>query len=265
MKIRKIRIVSFSPTGNSQRVVNAIVSGIRGIPIENIDLTHQPMVSAVQFASNELAVIGAPVYAGRVAPLALKRLSGVVADHTPAVVVVTYGNREIEDALIELKDFSEKAGFRPIAAAAFVGEHSFSTPKTPIAANRPDPVDLATAEAFGMKIAEKVANLQDREPAACLEVPGNRPYKEAMGPLAFAPTVLETRCTQCAACIPSCPTGAISLNKGIEIARHQCNFCCACIKNCPEDALEIDAAPIKQKIQWLHEHCKERREPELYL
>jgi hypothetical protein len=56
----------------------------------------------------------------------------------PAVVVAVYGNREYEDALLELKIFAEAAGFRPIAAGVFLGEHSFSTQDMPIAAGRPD-------------------------------------------------------------------------------------------------------------------------------
>jgi ferredoxin len=265
MKIKKIWLISFSPTGTSRSVVNAIVSGIRGIPFENIDLTSPGMAPAMQFGSDELVIIGVPVYAGRVAPLAVKRLGMLRGDNTPAVIVVAYGNRAFEDALIELRDIALQAAFRPIAACTFIGEHSFSGPETPIAAGRPDSMDLATAEAFGMKISEKLAALDDPETAYCPKVPGNSPYKEGMGPLPFAPGLVESACTQCAACLPVCPTRAISLETTIEVDHNLCIFCCACIKVCPEDALIIDADPIKQKRQWLFEHCTERKKPELYL
>lgn len=45
----------------------------------------------------------------------------------------------------------------PVAAGAFVGEHSYSTPATPIAQGRPDARDLIAATAFGAQVREKLA------------------------------------------------------------------------------------------------------------
>lgn len=52
-----------------------------------------------------------PVFAGRLpahAAVFLKSLSG---DRAPALAAVTYGNREYEDALLELCDGLENQGF----------------------------------------------------------------------------------------------------------------------------------------------------------
>ena len=265
MDLKKIWLISFSPTRTSKHAVEAIASSFPGIPLENTDLTYPDTVAARHFAADELVIIGVPVYAGRVAPLAVKRLGMLQGSNTPAVIIVTYGNRDFEDALLELNDIALQAAFVPVAACTFIGEHSFSGPETPIAAGRPDSVDLATAKAFGVKISEKLAKLEEPGIIHCPEVPGKRPYKEGMGSLPFTPGILESRCTQCAACLPICPTSAISLESRIEVDRDLCIFCCACIKVCPEDALQIDAEPLKQKRQWLYEHCAVRREPELYL
>jgi hypothetical protein len=51
-------------------------------------------------------------------------------------------------------------GCIPIAAGAFIGEHSFSSDKRPIALGRPDQHDLSQAEAFGRTIKEKLDALQ---------------------------------------------------------------------------------------------------------
>jgi ferredoxin len=155
--------------------------------------------------------------------------------------------------------------FRPVAACTFIGEHSFSGPKTPIAAGRPDSEDLTKAEAFGKKISDKLTSLKGPETAHCPNVPGNIPYKEGAGSIPFTPQTIESACTQCSVCLSVCPTGAISLGTKIEIDCDTCIFCCACIKICPENALIIDAAPIKQTRQRLFENCAERKEPELYL
>ena len=53
-------------------------------------------------------------------------------------MIVTYGNREFEDALLELNNFAIELGFIPVAGGAFIGEHSFATKDVPIANGRPD-------------------------------------------------------------------------------------------------------------------------------
>ncbi len=47
--------------------------------------------------SDQLVVIGAPVYAGRVTPLAAQRLKELKGDATPTILVVLYCNREYEE------------------------------------------------------------------------------------------------------------------------------------------------------------------------
>jgi hypothetical protein len=55
---------------------------------------------------DELVLIGVPVYAGRVPLEAVAKLRRLRVDRVPAVIIVVYGNREIEDALLELKDLA---------------------------------------------------------------------------------------------------------------------------------------------------------------
>ena len=73
-----------------------------------------------------------------------------------AVPVVLYGNRNFDDALIELRNILEEQGFHTIAGAAFIGEHSFSRI---LAAGRPDDADIEVAVEFGKNVAEKIASL----------------------------------------------------------------------------------------------------------
>lgn len=61
-------------------------------------------------------------------------------------------------AVAQLAAFVAERGFVPVAAGAFVGEHSYSTPGTPIAEGRPDTQDLAEAAAFGARIGQKLAH-----------------------------------------------------------------------------------------------------------
>ena len=68
--------------------------------------------------SGETVVLGAPVYAGRVAPEAVRRLRRIqvaAGASVPAVLTVTYGNRDYEDALVELYDLAVSIGLSPFA------------------------------------------------------------------------------------------------------------------------------------------------------
>ena len=116
--------------------MNAIADGFKPEAVRHADLTLPDSIRSEESGTkiridDGLTIIGVPVYAGRVAPVAADRIRRFKADGAPAVLVVLYGNREFEDALRELKDLAVEAGFRPIAGGAFIGEHSFADSKLP--------------------------------------------------------------------------------------------------------------------------------------
>ena len=265
MDVRKINLIYFSPTRTTQQVLEGFSTAFPGKEFRGVDITYPDNQQTIDIPADELAIIGVPVYAGRVAPVAVDRLKLIQGNGTPAVIVVVYGNREYEDALIELKDIAEDIGFKPVAACTFIGEHSFSEEKTPIAAGRPDSEDLQVAKQYGAKIVNYVEGTQDLARIEELKVPGNMPYKDGMGNLPFSPVVNTELCTLCGECIPVCPTGAISLQDEVEFEVETCIFCCSCKKSCPEEAISIEAPPIKEKATWLSQNCANRKKPELFL
>ena len=149
MNITHTRVITFSPTHTSLQVATAVARAWQDLPGDTLDLTCRQLKSPIRLANDCLAIVSVPVYAGRVAPLALKRLKTVLGDATPAILIATYGNRDYEDALVELRDVLTAQGFLPLAAGAFIGEHSYSRPGMPIAEGRPDAQDLREAETFG--------------------------------------------------------------------------------------------------------------------
>ena len=112
----KVYGVYFSPTGGTRAYVTAL-AGLLSCEAEEIDLTaREERARDHVFGPEDLVILGAPVYAGRLPQLEggiFERLRG---DGTPAVFNVSYGNRAFEDALLEEQDICQAHGFHGIAA-----------------------------------------------------------------------------------------------------------------------------------------------------
>ena len=267
MKIDSVRLVYFSPTKTTKRIVEAIAEGARYGPTTHSDLTP-PAAETMELEvhDNELAIIGAPVYSGRIPVDAVGRLRRLKAHGTPAVVVAVYGNREYEDALLELRDLAVEAGFKPVAGGAFLGEHSFSTGEKPIAHGRPDAEDIAKVREFGREIREKIEGMATPEDTQPIQVPGDFPYKDR-GERSNdrAPVTKEDTCIKCGTCAGVCPKAAITVEETVETDPTLCIFCTACVKSCPADARVWEHPWVLGATEWLHTNFSERKEPETYL
>lgn len=138
-----------------------------------------------------------------------------------------------------------------MAAAAFVGEHSYSTPETPVAAGRPDAQDLARAAEFGAAVRKKLAaGTPAPVDAAKLKdvhtplVPMLRFIRFVVGyrrrqkknPVVYLPACDADRCTHCGRCAAICPTQAIARGDEAHTDPARCIRCCACVKGCPVGA-----------------------------
>lgn len=273
-------LVFFSPTHTSAKIARAVGDGIGMGRRMETDLTLDESADPIEI-TNALAVIAAPVYGGRVAPAALKRLKRLKGNNAPAILIAVYGNRDYEDALIELRDTAVELGFTPLSAGAFIGEHSYSTTNMPIAAGRPDASDLQIAFQFGQdslnKLIEKTAVTSPELQAACklkslggklsillssFFIKGTSPYKIVQAGKPACPVCTEA-CFVCGECVEVCPTHAISISKDgsqIETDINRCIKCCACVKECPNEA-RVFHTPF---AAILHEKFNTRREPELF-
>lgn len=250
MKINKIHLVYFSPTHTSKQVGEAIVHGIDVNCLETISLNDEQKAENLVFPSDELVCIAAPVYAGHVAPLALKRLEMIKGTGTPAVLVLIYGNRAYEKALFELNSFVEMRGFKVIAGATFIGEHSYSNSENPIAPGRPNADDLVFATEFGQKIKAKILAAETLDTLYSVDVRNIQRPKQPFFPLfrflrkltklrkdgvvfPATPSVKdEEACVHCGICVDVCPSGAILRGNELVTDPSKCIRCCACVKSC---------------------------------
>jgi len=261
-----VRLIYFSPTKTTQKILEGIAQGTAVGTVEHLDLTP-PESKTLDLAEmqDELVLLGVPVYGGRVPLEAVAKLQPLRADGIPAVIIVVYGNREFEDALLELKDLAQESGFVPIAGGAFIGEHSFANDTTPIANGRPDAADLIKAREFGLKIRGKMNDLYSIGEVAQLSVPGNRPYKKRRKRAKISPSTQSEPCTLCKTCASVCPVAAITVEESVETDKLVCILCCACVKNCPTGARVVEEPALIQMAQWLRINCQARKEPEIFM
>ncbi len=250
-------IVFFSPTHTSAKIARAIAEGIGMGRRMEVDLTLDEGDGLIEM-EDSLVIIAVPVYAGRVAPVALQRIKRLRGKDCASILVAVYGNRDYEDALVELRDETMQLGFTPVAAGAFIGEHSYSRPGMPIAEGRPDDADLRKARHFGRDCHIRLVQADE---IRSFFIKGNTPYRY-VGPSTPAAPACTELCYACGECIELCPTHAISLGSDGKIATDvsKCIKCCACVKECPTGARVFDTPYTPM----LHEKCSARREPELF-
>lgn len=266
MEINSTKLIYFSPTQTTRKVLEGIAQGVQSATVELVDVTiRDARMPKAGHGHDTLAIIGSPVYGGRLPAAAVSRIRKLKGNGALAVIVVVYGNRAYEDALLELWDVALEAGFKTIAAGAFIGEHSFSTNSTPIAAGRPDVTDLGKASAFGKMIRDKVINILALDQAGPLYVPGRFPFKELRMLSDVSPATQESLCTKCKSCSLLCPIAAINVDYPAIIDKSLCIRCCACVKSCPAGAKTMDDPRIKQGAEQLSVNCSHRKEPETYL
>ncbi len=265
MDINKVKLIYFSPTGTTKKVLESIARGIAGASVEHLNMTLPDNVEQViPSYSNDLVILGAPVYGGRLPAEAINRFKRIQAGNTLAVVVVVYGNRDFEDSLLELKDLAIDLGFFPVAGGAFIGEHSFTTADAPIANGRPDSLDVQKAMDFGARIKEKISTLQSFGDQRALMIPGRFPYEGGPRNMAVTPVSREDTCTVCGTCATVCPTAAISIEASVATEVGACIRCCACIKNCPTGARVWEDEMMKTITNWLKDNCSARKEPQIF-
>lgn len=253
----KISAVFFSATNTTKRIVRAIAENLDG-DVNYVNLTNKPLLEDVNLSSEELLVIGMPVYAGRVPSLVVDSLRHLKGQHTPVILVAVYGNRAYDDIFVELQDIIEPNGFFVFAAGAFLAQHSIF-PKT--AAGRPDSADFLKIEKFCNRCKDRMY-LGFSEDQKSISLPGNRPYRiPGSIPLKVKS---KSSCTGCGACVNLCPVGAISMDKVSVTDYDKCIHCGRCIVSCPENARYFAGIAYTIAAEQFGKKNKDRKEPEYF-
>lgn len=274
MKIKSVCAVYFSPAGSTKSVAERIAGAVAAaleVPFRSIDFTlPSARTEKYRFPSDELVVFGTPTYAGRIPNKALPFVQELFeGEGTPAVSIVTYGNRNFDSSLTELVEEMGKNGFAVFAAAAWACRHVFS-PK--IAPGRPDEADLSKIDAFAKECAARICAgdaggfkapvIRGGEPVAPYYVPKGVDGQPAKF-LKAKPLTDAAKCTNCGICAKVCPMGSVSF-EDYSVVTGVCIKCQACVVKCPEGAKYFDDAAFLSHVQMLEQNFTRRSEPECF-
>ena len=216
-----------------------------------INLTHTACVGCGS-VDGDTALLISPVYAGRIPAMAADLFRQIDGRGMKAIVAVVYGNRDYDDALLELADIAAGDGFEVIAAGAFIGRHCIF-PK--VAAARPDVSDIAAATDF-IKRARESGKLN------ISEIKGSRPYKKP-GAVPLRPQTDKSECRACGVCARECPAGAID-PVTLATDKEKCITCCRCIAVCGSHARKFKGIMYAAVGKVFCAQNSKRREPELF-
>ena len=244
----------FSPTGGTKRVADAVAEGWGGdfIPV---DLMGHPVQK--WYMEEDSCLFAVPVYNGRVPAPAVEHIRELVGNGALAIAITVFGNRAVDDALVELYDELQKAGFRCMAAVEAVAQHSI-LPK--FGTGRPDQSDREELRGFGAKIRQAA---ESGSLTGELELPGNRPYKKLKN-VPIKPVAVNC-CIACGRCGNECPTGAIHMNDMKRTDVVKCITCMHCVVICPAHVRSLNGFTVFAATNLMRKSCGGRKPNKLYL
>lgn len=256
MLTNKVTNIFFSPTESTKKVLELINEEIP-FKSEYIDVTLCNEQKGKNFDSDDLVIFGVPVYGGRIPQTTIERFKKYKGNNTPAIAIVTFGNRDYNVALLELKELIEENGFNVFAAAAVVTEHSIVHS---VAFGRPDPKDKVVIKKF---INNALNKLELVEKISQISVKGKHPFKEYNG-IPLKP-ITSNDCVLCGECANNCPVNAIPKDNPKLTNKDKCISCLRCINICPVNARKINPMIYKVCETSLKAMCHKRVEPDIYL
>lgn len=245
-------LICFSPTGGTKAAGEILCKEFG--EFEMIDLSQQNFAER-SFHADDCCVMAVPAFGGRVPAVALERLSKLQGSGALAVSVAVFGERAIDDTLLELNEQLTASGFVVIASIEAVAEHSLARQ---YGHNRPDKEDQVVLQHFMTEVKQKIASGLRNEP----EVPGNRPF-HPYGGVPVKPTA-SSKCNACGECVLRCPIGAIPKENPRLVHKEVCISCMRCVTICPLQARSIPfllRCAIGFKLRKL---CAERKPNRLY-
>lgn len=258
MDIKRVYKVYFSATYTTRKVVDAIAGGLCDNVVD-CDVTSQPLTGSIEMDRGDVLVIGMPVYGGRIPESALQSIAQLNGNGALAIISCVYGNRDYDDALLELRNEIEARDFKIVSASAFIARHSIFTQ---IAKDRPNVEDMAEVTEFATRSKAIIESLDDFSQLQQIAVKGNEPYK-VFKQLPIYPSADE-KCVECGVCASKCSVGAISAENPRETDVDKCLACGRCIVECAVGARDFRGEFFEARAAKFQEAFSSPKENETY-
>ena len=270
MNIRRIYAAYFSPTGNCRKIALGFAENmaeISGCSFEEYDFTLPSGRERVpEFGEEDYVAVVLPAYAGRIPNKILPWFKECFRGNgARATAIISFGNRNPDSALGELKQELEHNGFKVVSAAAVVSEHAFTDK---LAGGRPDEEDMDSIRKFA---AESLQAADRNDPVDIGSRGQVNPYYVPLRsdgkPAKFLkakPVRDDGKCIECEQCAEVCPMGSINAENTGETAGI-CIKCQACIHKCAQGARYFDDSDFISHRDMLICNFAGRCENELYI
>ena len=160
--IRKVIGIYYSPVGGTEIMTETLAQRI-GATLDECSPLHVSVEchdmlklqsGSIAFDDETVAVIGMPVYVGKIPLPAASALRGIAGNGAMTLTVVSYGGRKYGNALFELKRLAEECGFKTIGAGAlmisYMARRGSSTSSAP-AVDREALLDFSKASSEKIK------------------------------------------------------------------------------------------------------------------
>ena len=215
------------------------------------DLYWRDQEAGVNFVRGKVAEIYKDSTTGKLVAVAEDTITGEITEEQFDMIGLATPMIAPDD----LKELAEKMKVP-------IGEDGFVTEKHP----KLDPVDTLTTGIFASGCALSPKDVRDTvsdslgaSAKAALFLKGD--YVTTSPEKAY---VIADLCNGCNACVPICPTNAITMQNGkAKIDPFQCTGCGACIPVCPQEAIDFKNTTTKQIIASLRGVLAEKQPGEI--